>query len=484
MSAARLLSKGDMRPHIAVCGEMVKEGAQRLVVHGGEQRQPTWASEVFGADSADEETSLTVSTRLPGGCNVHTFDEFRNLQEELGTLGSSADCASPMEADGMPSTSDHHEVRRLPAVEPPGHHFEVAVDEQQAPLQQHHHPSALATSEVEPMVSEPCLAPPDDEPDADGEPSAKRRRKTSAGGKGSKTNGKGAASSDNGGGSGAMAAPFGSTTSGSIKRPPGRSPKGKLWDSFRGEWMTPEEARVREVAAAAAARTGRGHAVASAQEADETQMEVADACGNGLADEAAETDPEEAGPADDEEEMAASGTAVAAAELARADAPNGGGSHARAAADTPLPPELPARLAQHLQAKRRELDDARAAKLRATESLKDVMSRELEGPGDRVSASMLKGWVDELSQCETAVEHAKQEISVAESAQALLDEAVRCELEAEQQRAALEEQQAAVQAARKKYQELVKAARAAEAHEAQARATLKATLAKHAMQSA
>ena len=53
-----------------------------------------------------------------------------------------------------------------------------------------------------------------------------------------------------------------------------------------------------------------------------------------------------------------------------------------------------------------------------------------------------------------------------------------------QQRAALEEQQAAVQAARKKYQELVKAARAAEAHEAQARATLKATLAKHAMQSA
>ena len=135
-----------MRPHIAVCGEMVKEGAQRLVVHGGEQRQPTWASEVFGADSADEETSLTVSTRLPGGFSVHTFDEFRNLQEELGNLGSSADCASPMEADGMPSTSDHHEVRRLPAVEPPGHHFEVAVDEQQAPLQQHHHPSTLATS--------------------------------------------------------------------------------------------------------------------------------------------------------------------------------------------------------------------------------------------------------------------------------------------------------------------------------------------------
>lgn len=483
MSAARLLSKGDMRPHIAVCGEMVKEGAQRLVVHGGEQRQPTWASEVFGADSADEETSLTVSTRLPGGCNVHTFDEFRNLQEELGTLGSSADCVSPMEADGMPSTSDHHEVRRLPAVEPPGHHFEVAVDEQQAPLQQHHHPSALATSEVEPMVSEPCLSPPDDEPDADGEPSAKRRRKTSAGGKGSKKNDKGAASSDKGGGNGAMVAPFGSTISGSIKRPPGRGPKGKLWDSCRGEWMTPEEAQVRKVAAAAAERTEGGHVVAPAQEAYETQMEVADASG-GLSNEAAETDPEEAGPADDEEGVAASGTAVAAAELALADVPNGGGSRAHAAADTPLPPGLPARLAQHLHAKRRELDDARAAKLRATESLKDVMSRELEGPGDRVSASMLKGWVDELSQCESAVEHAKQEISVAESAQALLDEAVRCELEAEQQRAALEEQQAAVQAARKKYQELVKAVRAAEAHEAQARATLKATLAKHAVQSA
>ena len=83
MSAARLLSKGDMRPHIAVCGEMVKEGAQRLVVHGGEQRQPTWASEVFGADSADEETSLTVSTRLPGGFSVHTFDEFRKRYESL-----------------------------------------------------------------------------------------------------------------------------------------------------------------------------------------------------------------------------------------------------------------------------------------------------------------------------------------------------------------------------------------------------------------
>ena len=247
--------------------------------------------------------------------------------------------------------------------------------------------------------------------------------------------------------------------------------------------MTPEEARVRKVAAAAAARTGGGHAVAPAQEAYETQMEVADTSG-GLSNEAAETDPEEAGPADDEEGVAASGTAVAAAELALADVPNGGGSRARAEADTPLPPGLPARLAQHLHAKRRELDDARAANLRATESLKDVLSRELEGPGDRVSASMLKGWVDELSQCESAVEHAKQEISVAESAQALLDEAVRCELEAEQQRAALEEQQAAVQAARKKYQELVKAVRAAEAHEAQARATLKATLAKHAVQSA
>jgi len=108
------------------------------------------------------------------------------------------------------------------------------------------------------------------------------------------------------------------------------------------------------------------------------------------------------------------------------------------------------------------------------------MTLAIDSPDEgALSARMLKGWVEHLSQCDAALTRAEEEVERAQSTQLLLEEACRHEKAAAERREAVAAQNAALAAARERHEQLQQQLREAEALERAAKSTLRNTLEEH-----